>query len=51
MTTAGKGIFFDGTTSARHDVLVELAPGVSVEEVRAKTKARFRAADSVGSMV
>src|SRR5262245_20629787 len=25
--TTGKGIFFDGATSARHEVAVELAPG------------------------
>ena len=31
--------------------LVELAEGVSVEEVRAKTKAGFRVAEKVGSMV
>src|SRR5258708_2662764 len=32
-------------------VLVELAPGVSEDEVRKKTKARFREAEPVGSMV
>ena len=26
MTTSGPGIFFDGVTSARHDVTVELTP-------------------------
>jgi Zn-dependent protease with chaperone function len=26
MTTAGKGIYFDGSTSARHEVAIELAP-------------------------
>src|SRR5262249_54309283 len=28
MTTAGAGIFYDGTTSARHSVTVELAPAM-----------------------
>src|ERR1700745_2163106 len=26
MTTSGQGLFFDGTSSARHDVTVELLP-------------------------
>jgi len=31
-------------------VLIELAPGVTVEDVRAKTEAAFRVADTVGRM-
>ncbi len=42
---------FDVDRGRAELVLVELAPGVGVEEVRAKTKARFREAESVGSMV
>jgi 3-oxoacid CoA-transferase B subunit len=41
---------FDVDREKAQLVLVELAPGVSGEEVRAKTKARFREAESVKRM-
>jgi 3-oxoacid CoA-transferase subunit B len=42
---------FDVDREKAELVLVELAPGVAAEEVGAKTKARFREAESVGPMV
>ncbi len=42
---------FDVDPEKSELVLVELAPGVTADEVREKTKARFREAESVGSMV
>ena len=42
---------FDVDREKAELVLVELAPRVSAEEVRAKTKARFREAESVGPML
>jgi 3-oxoacid CoA-transferase B subunit len=42
---------FDVDREKSELVLVELAPGVDVAEIRAKTKARFREAESVGWMV
>jgi 3-oxoacid CoA-transferase subunit B len=42
---------FDVDREKSELVLVELAPGVDVGEIRAKTKARFREAESVGWMV
>src|ERR1700730_18471947 len=42
---------FDVDREKAELVLVELAPGVEVAEIRAKTKARFREAESVGPMV
>jgi 3-oxoacid CoA-transferase subunit B len=42
---------FDVDRAKSELVLVELAPGVNVAEIRAKTKARFREAESVGPMV
>jgi 3-oxoacid CoA-transferase B subunit len=41
---------FDVDRSAAELVLIELAPGVTVEDVRAKTQAPFRVADRVGRM-
>src|SRR6266568_1081687 len=42
---------FDVDREKAELVLVELAPGVDVAEIRAKTKARLREAESVGPMV
>ena len=41
---------FDVDPSREELVLIELAPGVTVEDVRAKTEAAFRVADQVGRM-
>jgi 3-oxoacid CoA-transferase subunit B len=41
---------FDVDRSKGELVLIELAPGVTVDDVRAKTEAAFRAADRVGRM-
>ena len=41
---------FDVDREKAELVLVELAPGVTAEEVRAKTKARFRAATDIRTM-
>jgi len=41
---------FDVDRDARELVLIELAPGVTVDEVRAKTEAALRVAPRVGSM-
>ena len=42
---------FDVERGAEDLVLIELAPGVTVEEIGAKTEARFRVAEPIGRMV